>query len=122
MVSLCSAEIKYSALYHAIIELTWLKILSSELGFGLEKPMTLFCDNTAMIEITNNAVQHDGTKHIELDRNYIKDNLDNDRINVPYIKSVDQLADLMTYTVPSGPRSFHAILSKLSKCDIYAPT
>ncbi|RVW45702.1 hypothetical protein CK203_105145 [Vitis vinifera] len=51
------------------------------------------------IEIINNSVQHNQTKHIELDRNYIKDNLDSSIIKVPYIKSANQLTDVMTHVV-----------------------
>ena len=68
VVSLSSAEAEYRALHHATTELTWLRILFSELEFGPKKPMLLFCDNTTTIEIANNPVQHDRTKHIELDR------------------------------------------------------
>ena len=82
--------------------------------------MVLFCDNTTTIEIANNPIQHNRTKHIELDRNYIKDNLDSGMIKVPYIKSADQLMDMMAHVVTNGP--FHASLSKLGMCDIYAPT
>ena len=82
--------------------------------------MVLFCDDTTTIEIANNMVQHDRTKHIELDRNYIKDNLDSIMIKFPYIKSANQLADMMTHAVTSGP--FYALLSKLDMCNIYAPT
>lgn len=32
--------------------------------------MTLFYDNNASIEIAKNVVQHNGTKYIELDKNY----------------------------------------------------
>ena len=81
--------------------------------------MMYFCDNTTAIEIANNPTQHDKTKHIELDRNYIKDNLDSDQITIRYIKSVDQLVDIMTHVVASGP--IYASLSKLGITDIYAP-
>ena len=56
VVSLSSAEAKYRALHHATTELTWLRILLSEIGFAPKKPMVLFCDNTAAIEIANNSV------------------------------------------------------------------
>ena len=119
-VSLSNAEVEYHALHHATTELTWLRILLSELGFGPKKPMMLFCNNTIAIEIANNPVQHDRTKHIELDRNYIKDNVDSGHITIPYIKSANQLADIMTHVVASGP--FYASISKLGMSDIYAPT
>ena len=82
--------------------------------------MALFCDNTTTIEIANTPVQYDRTKHIELDRNYIKDNLDFGQITIPCIKSANQLADIMTHVVANGP--FYASLSKLGMRDIYAPT
>ena len=81
--------------------------------------MVLFYDNTTAIEIANNPVQHDQSKHIELDRNYIKDILDSGMIKVPYIKSADQLMNMMTHVVTSGP--FYASLSKLGMCNIHAP-
>ena len=65
--------------------------------------MVLFCNNTTTIEIANNPIQFDRTKHIELDRNYIKNNLDSGRITIPYVKSVDRLVDIITHDVASGP-------------------
>ena len=80
--------------------------------------MVFFCDNTTSIEIANNPVHHDRTKHIEFDRNYIKDNLNFGLITIPYIKSANHLVDIMTHFVASGP--FYASLSKLGMSDIYA--
>ena len=120
VVSLSSAEAEYRAMHHAITELSWLKILLKEIGFGPKGSMVLFCDNMAAIKIANNPVQHDRTKHVEIDRNYIKDNLDSGTIEIPYTRSSDQLADIMTHAVTSS--LFNASLSKLGICDIYAPT
>ena len=41
-VSLSNTEVEYHVLYHATTELTWLRILLSELGFDSKKPMVLF--------------------------------------------------------------------------------
>ena len=56
MVSLSSAEAQYHALHHVTTELTWLRVLLSELGFGPKKPMVFFCANTTTIEIANNSL------------------------------------------------------------------
>ena len=102
MVSSSSVEAEYWALHHSTKDLTWLRIPLSKLRFGPKKPMVLFCDNMTTIEIANNLVQHNWTKHIELDRNYIKDNLDFGMIKVLDIKGVDQQENMMNHVVTSG--------------------
>jgi hypothetical protein len=44
---------------------------------------------------------------------------DSSVVEIPYIRRVDQLADMMTHVITSGP--FHISLSKLGMCDIYVP-
>lgn len=61
------AEAEYRALSHGITELIWLKILTRELRFEPKKHMVLYCDNTTAIEITNNLVHHERSKHIDID-------------------------------------------------------
>jgi len=38
--------------------------------------MNLYCDNTSAVAIVHNYVQHDRTKHVEIDRHFIKENLE----------------------------------------------
>ena len=46
----------------------WLWV-SYDYEFGNHvSPMNLYCDNKAAISIANNLVQHDRTKHMEIDR------------------------------------------------------
>ncbi|RVW80173.1 Retrovirus-related Pol polyprotein from transposon TNT 1-94 [Vitis vinifera] len=40
------------------------------------QPIRLFCDNKATCDIAHNPVQHDRTKHVEVDRFFIKEKLD----------------------------------------------
>lgn len=47
-----------------------------ELKMDFETPMKLFRDNKSAINIANSPVQHDRTKHIEVDRHFIKEKLD----------------------------------------------
>ncbi len=62
-----SAKAEYGAMLYGVCELFWLRILMRELGFNLEKPVNLYWDNKAAISIAHNPVQHDRTKHVEVD-------------------------------------------------------
>lgn len=38
--------------------------------------MKLYCDNKSTINIAHNLVQHERTKHVEIDRHFIKEKLE----------------------------------------------
>ena len=61
---------------HGVCEILWLKQVLVELKRPIELPMKLNCDNTAAISIAQNPVQHDRTKHIQIDRHFIKEKLE----------------------------------------------
>ena len=82
--------------------------------------MNLLCDNKTTIDIAHNLVQHDWTKHVEVDRHFIKQNLEAKIIWFPFVKSEEQLVDILTKTVCS--KIFHNSLDKLGINNIYAPT
>lgn len=56
---------------HGVFKLLWLKLLLSELGFLVNGPMNLYCDNKAAIGMVYNPVQHDQTKRFEVDGDFI---------------------------------------------------
>ena len=91
-----------------------------DLGYPLRQPIQLYCDNQAACDIAHNPVQHDRTKHVEVDRFFIKEKLDEEILELSKIRSEDQLADMLTKAVSN--QLFLKCLSKLGKNDIYAPT
>ncbi|CAL9018756.1 unnamed protein product [Prunus brigantina] len=120
VVSRSSAEAEYRGMAHGICELLWIRRLLTELGFKPGKPMELHCDNKSAIDIAHNPVQHDRTKHVEVDRHFIKEKIEKKIIRLPFVKSEDQLADILTKAVCS--RVFYDSLTKLGIGDVYAPT
>ncbi|CAL2254340.1 unnamed protein product [Prunus armeniaca] len=120
VVSRSSAEAEYGGMAHEVCELLWIRNLLGELGFKPKHAMQLNCDNKAAIDIAHNPVQHDRTKHVEVDRHFTKEKLEVKIIKVSFVKSEDQLADVLTKAVTG--RVFHSSLSKLGIDDIYAPT
>ncbi|CAL9017925.1 unnamed protein product [Prunus brigantina] len=67
VVSRSSAEAEYRGMAQGVCELLWLRKLLGDLGCASQKPMDLYCDNKAAIAIAHNHVQHDRTKHVEVD-------------------------------------------------------
>ena len=115
-----SAEAEFRGMALGICEALWLKLLLMDFGYLPRQPIRLYCDNKAACDIAHNPVQHDRTKHAEVDRFFIKEKLDDKIVELPKIRFEDQLADILTKVVSS--RVFSKFLGKLGMCDIYAPT
>ena len=118
--ALSSAEAEFRGMVKGICELIWLKRLLIEIGFAPSSEIDLFCDNKAAIDIAHNPVQHDRTKHVEVDRNFIKQNLKEKIIRFPFVRPEDQLADILTKVI--SDKVFYISLDKLRMKDIYAST
>ena len=103
-----------------LCEALWLRLLLHDLGYLSDQPIQLFYDNKVACNIARNPVQHDGTKHVEVDRFFIKEKSDLKIMELPNIKSRNQLADIITKAV--SYRSYSSILGKLGMCDICAQT
>ena len=84
------------------------------------QPIQLFCDNKVACDISHNPIQYDCTKHVKVDRFFIKENLDRKIVELPKIRLEDQLVDILTKAISN--RVYSKFLDKLGMCDIYAPT
>ena len=73
--------------------------------------MKLFCDNKVAISIANNLVQHERTKHVEINRHFIKERPDNGSICIPDILSNQQIADILTKGGSSDKTLIHMLAS-----------
>jgi hypothetical protein len=67
-----------------------------ELKMDQGTQMKLWCDNKSAISIANNPVQHDRTKHIEIDRFFIKEKLNSRLLELGHVSTKDQAADCLT--------------------------
>ena len=120
VVSRSSVEAEYRGMTLGICELLWLRNLLNDLGVKPKATMKLYCDNKSAIDIAHNPVQHDRTKHVEIDKHFIKEKLEAGIINFPFVKSEDQLADVLTKAIAS--KVFIDSLIKLVMGDIHTPT
>ncbi|XP_014511358.1 uncharacterized protein LOC106770050 [Vigna radiata var. radiata] len=120
VVARSNAEAEFRGMTYGICELLWIRSVLADLGIKYEQLMNLYCDNKVAVEIAHNPVQHDRTKHVEVDRHFIKEKLDNQVIQTPHVQSEDQLADILIKVV-SG-KVFEEVINKLGMIDIHAPT
>ena len=67
VVARSSAKAKYRAMALGVCELLWVNKVMEELGFPRKWPILLYSDSKVAISIAGNPVQHDRTKHIEID-------------------------------------------------------
>ena len=119
VVARSSAKAEFGAMAQGVYELLWMKIIHDDLKIKHEAPMGLVCDNKSAIRIAHNPVQHDRTKHIEIDRHFIKEKLDSGLIATEYIPSKLQLADMFTKGLPT--EQLQDLTCKLGMIDIHSP-
>ncbi|KAM2117662.1 hypothetical protein ACFX1Q_010747 [Malus domestica] len=104
----------------------YLTFVGGNLVTWRSKKQNVVARSTAEVEyrvardIAHNPVQHDRTKHVEVDQFFIKEKLEGKIIEVPTIRTEDQLANILTKVVSS--HKFSSFLHKLGMCNIYAPT
>ena len=116
VVALSSAEAEFRGMKSGLMEIMWVRRLLTEIGYPPKQKSRLFCDNKAAISISENPVQHDRTKHVEVDRHFIKEKLEDGVIEFPFVRSEEQLADILTKAV--NPKVFKEVLGKLNIGDV----
>ncbi|XP_071713020.1 uncharacterized mitochondrial protein AtMg00810-like [Rutidosis leptorrhynchoides] len=68
-----SAEAKYRGVANAVAETSWLRNLLRELHCPLTTATLVYCDNISAVYMSGNPVQHQHTKHIEIDIHFVRD-------------------------------------------------
>jgi hypothetical protein len=85
-----------------------------EYGVNCDKE-PLLCDNESAIKISYNLVQHSRTKHIEIRNNFIRDHVARGDIELAYVCTKDQLADI--FTKPLDEARFGYLRNELNIID-----
>ena len=60
-----------------------------------DDPMRLYCNEKSAISLAHDLVQHDCTRHIEIDKHFVKEKQDGGLICTPYVSTNRQLAHIL---------------------------
>ena len=60
----------------------------------------IYCDNQSCINLTENPVFHDRSKHIEIMYHFIRDCVQKGVVKLEYIPTDEQVADILTKSLP----------------------
>ncbi|GAA0139375.1 transmembrane signal receptor [Lithospermum erythrorhizon] len=96
-----SVEAEYWGVANAVSEACWLCNLLLELHRPLTTATIVYCDNINAIYLSENPVQHQRTKHVELDIHFVREKIALGHVRVLHVPSRYQIADIFTKGLPS---------------------
>ena len=94
-VSLSMAEAEYIAMGSCCAQLLWMKKLLHDYGIT-QDTICVFCDNTSVINLLKNPVQHLKSKHIKIRYHFIQDLVEEKIVCLEFINTNNQKADIFT--------------------------
>jgi hypothetical protein len=95
-----TTEAEYLVVHVATKELLWERRLLQELGYPQRHPTILYSDNQPTICLVRNPEQHQQTKHIDVPYHVIREHQANGDIEITYLPTQHQLADIFTKALP----------------------
>jgi hypothetical protein len=100
-IALSTTEAEYVAACEATKTAVWLRYLLQDFS-GKEEEVPMFCDNQGAVKLVHNPEYHPKTKHIALRYHFVRRAVEEKMVNVNFVRSEDQLADIFTKALP-GP-------------------
>ncbi|SOV04657.1 uncharacterized protein UDID_17161 [Ustilago sp. UG-2017a] len=94
-VSLSAVEAEFIAATEATREVLFLKQLLRSIGIATGT-LTVYLDNTGCIQVSKDPAQHWKLKHIDTKYHFIRNNVQEGRVQIKYVDTTRNLADVLT--------------------------
>ncbi|GJY01586.1 putative reverse transcriptase domain-containing protein [Tanacetum coccineum] len=108
--AISSTEAQYIALFGCCAQIIWMRSQLTDYGFQFNK-IHLYCDNKSAIALCCNNVQHSRAKHIDVCYHFIKEQVENEIVELYFVQTEYQLADI--FTKPLSRERFNFLIKKL---------
>nr|GEW69876.1 retrovirus-related Pol polyprotein from transposon TNT 1-94 [Tanacetum cinerariifolium] len=93
--AISSTEAKYIALSGCCAQVLWMRSQLTDYDLGFNK-IPMYCDNKSAIALCCNNVQHSRSKNIDIRFHFIKERVKNGVIELYFVNTEYQLADIFT--------------------------
>nr|GFB74200.1 copia protein [Tanacetum cinerariifolium] len=109
--ALSTAKAEYVSLSACCSHVLWMLTQLTDYGFHFNR-IPIYCDSKSAIAISCNPVQHSRTKHIAVRFHFIKEHVEKGTIELYFVKTDYQLADVFTKALPTD--RFNYLVHRLS--------
>jgi hypothetical protein len=111
LIALSSTEAEYIAQNHAAREGIWMRTFFGEINNRSPKTVVLNSDNTGAIDMAKDPKFHSRTKHIDIRYHFIREVVEEEKLELVYVPGEDNIADILTK--PLSPKTFEKFAEQL---------
>ncbi|GJV67812.1 retrovirus-related pol polyprotein from transposon TNT 1-94 [Tanacetum coccineum] len=97
--AMSTAESEYVSLSACCAQVIWMRTQLLDYGYKYNR-IPMYCDSKSVIAISCNPVQHSKTKHIDIRYYFIKEHVEKGIMELYFVGTKYQLADLFTKALP----------------------
>lgn len=108
-VTTSTMQAEFIALHEAVVHAIWLRnfLVCAKVVDSIERPITIFCDNSAAVFFSNNNKRSSMSKNIDTKYLKVREYVKEEKLQVSYIKTGQQLADPFTKAISVGAFQTH---------------
>jgi len=96
IVALSTCEAEYVVATTSVCQLFWLSSILTQIGFNLDVQIKIYVDNVSIINLANNPVFPQRSKHIDIRYHFLRHQVGKNMIKLEYCRSEYQIADILT--------------------------
>ena len=113
VIATSTMEAEFVACFEATVQSLWLRNFVDGLGIvgTIAKPMRIYCDNAAAVFFSKNDRYSKGAKHMDLKYLSVKEEVQNQRVQIVHIGTNDMIADPLTKGL--APKTFIGHVSEM---------
>ncbi|GJX52439.1 retrovirus-related pol polyprotein from transposon TNT 1-94 [Tanacetum coccineum] len=118
--AISTTEAEYIAMSGCCAQILWMQSQLKDYGFEFNK-IPLYCDNKSAIALCCNNVQHSRSKHIDIRHHFIREQVENRVVELYFVETNYQLADILTKALPRERRSWNSyeVMTRKTGIDCY---